>query len=235
VQGLSGFAFSLVANALWAWILPPQLTGPLIVFGSWVGQMLAVRSMRHDFRWRDSLPFVAGGLAGVPIGVAVLPHVEPAYFKFGLGLLLVVYCPAMLFMADLPKLSGTSRAGDAAVGWIGGVLGGIGGMTGIAPTLWTTLGRWEKTRQRATIQSFNVTMHSATLAAYVATGSIDWATWPLFVTVAPAMIIPTILGIRLYRRVSDATFRTIVLVLLSLSGVTLVAASAPTVWRTLAG
>ena len=34
VQGLSGFAFGLVAMTFWVWVIPPQLAGPLVVFGS---------------------------------------------------------------------------------------------------------------------------------------------------------------------------------------------------------
>src|SRR5260221_6589086 len=45
-QGLSGFAFGLTAMAFWAWAVPPQLAAPMVVFGSLLGQMLAVGSLR---------------------------------------------------------------------------------------------------------------------------------------------------------------------------------------------
>jgi hypothetical protein len=47
VQGLSGFAFGLVALAVWAWVMEPQVAGPLVVFGSLVGQLLALSSWRR--------------------------------------------------------------------------------------------------------------------------------------------------------------------------------------------
>jgi hypothetical protein len=47
VQGLSGFAFGLVALAVWAWVMEPQVAGPLGVFGSLVGQLLALPSWRR--------------------------------------------------------------------------------------------------------------------------------------------------------------------------------------------
>ena len=34
VQGLSGFAFGMVAMSFWAWVLPPQEAAALSVFGS---------------------------------------------------------------------------------------------------------------------------------------------------------------------------------------------------------
>ncbi|SNU15636.1 Uncharacterised protein [Acinetobacter johnsonii] len=34
VQGLTGFAFALIAMSFWVWILAPQLAAPLVVFAS---------------------------------------------------------------------------------------------------------------------------------------------------------------------------------------------------------
>src|SRR5271166_7029651 len=37
-QGLTGFAFSVVALSFWAWALPPQTAAPLAVFGALTGR-----------------------------------------------------------------------------------------------------------------------------------------------------------------------------------------------------
>lgn len=68
VQGLSGFAFGLPAMAFWAWSVPRQLAGPLVVFGSLVGQTMSIGTVRHGFDLRRTLPFLAGGVIGVPAG-----------------------------------------------------------------------------------------------------------------------------------------------------------------------
>ena len=49
VQGLSGFAFSMVAMSFWAWALDPKLAAVLAVFGALTGQILAFFSMRRPF------------------------------------------------------------------------------------------------------------------------------------------------------------------------------------------
>src|SRR5580704_7319669 len=72
VQGLSGFAFGLVASAVWAWVVAPQLAGPMVVFGSLLGQILSIGAVGRSFDLRRVLPFVAAGLLGVPIGVVLL-------------------------------------------------------------------------------------------------------------------------------------------------------------------
>lgn len=81
VQGLSGFAFGMVAMSFWAWGLEPRLAATLSVFGALVGQLVAVFTVRRGFNLRLLLPFVFGGLAGIPLGVMVLPQLDMDWFK----------------------------------------------------------------------------------------------------------------------------------------------------------
>jgi hypothetical protein len=225
VQGLSGFAFGLVAMAIWAWALDPALAGPLVVFGSLIGQLLAARPvLRGATPWR-ALPFVAGGVLGVPIGVALLRFIDPLMFKASVGLLLVVWCPIMLRARDLPRIEWGGRWADAGVGWVGGIMGGLGGLTGPAPILWATLRGWDRSTQRVLFMVFNLSMHSLTMAAYILSGTVPRAAIPLFGVMVPAMLIPSLAGYRLYHTFSDETFRRVILGLLTVSGAVLVATS----------
>ncbi|MBV1799777.1 sulfite exporter TauE/SafE family protein [Siccirubricoccus sp. G192] len=227
VQGLTGFAFGLVAMAIWAWTVDPVLAGPLVVFGSLVGQVIGLGSLRPGLDWRCILPFVAGGLLGVPLGVLLLGRIDPLGFRLAVGLLLVLWCPAMLFAQDLPRITRGGRLADAGAGWAGGVMGGLGGLSGPAPILWVTLRGWDRHAQRAVIQVFNLAMHATTMAAYLATGTVSAEAARLFAVVLPAMLVPSLLGARLFHRFSDAGFRRVVLGLLAISGAVLIATTLP--------
>lgn len=227
VQGLSGFAFGMVAMSFWAWALEPRLAATLTVFGALTGQILAAISVRRGFDLKLLLPFIAGGLLGIPMGVMLLPHLDMTWFKAILGGMLVLWCPAMLLSRHLPKVSAGGRLADGIVGLAGGVLGGIGGFTGTVPTLWCTLRGYPKDTQRTVIQNFNLSMLLVTMGTYLATGIVTRDMLPLFAIVAPAMLIPTLLGTRLYLGISEARFRQLVLSLLTVSGATLLAASVP--------
>ena len=72
----------------------------------------------------------------MPIGVALLQRIDPDAFRLAVGILLVVWCPAMLLARELPRVDRGGRLADAAAGMVGGVMGGPGGLTGPAPTLW---------------------------------------------------------------------------------------------------
>jgi hypothetical protein len=225
VQGLSGFAFGLVAMVFWVWAVPPETAGPLVVACSLLGQSLSIRAAWRGFEPKRALPFIAGGLLGVPIGAWLLPHIAPDTFKRALGLFLVVWCPTMLLAKNLPHIAWGGRPADAAAGWLGGVMGGLGGFSGPAPTLWCSLRGWDKHTQRAMFQSFHLCMHSLTLTLYATGGLITGETLHMFALAAPAMILPTILGALLYGRISDHGFRRLVLTLLLISGAFLLAST----------
>lgn len=231
VQGLSGFAFGLVALSFWAWVIDPKMAAALAVTGAFTGQVIAALSVRRGFDIRSLAPFLAGGLAGVPLGTVLLPHLDVTLFKGLLGLLLVVWCPAMLLSKDLPRISLGGRLADALVGMSGGVLSGLGGFSGTLPTLWCTLRGYDRDLQRAIIQNFNLAMLGVTLTIYVLSGVVTRETAPMLAIVLPSMLIPTFIGTRIYIGISEASFRRIVLALLTASGITLLTSSLATLAR----
>ena len=120
VQGLSGFAFGLVATSVWAWWLPPQLVAVMSVFGALTGQVVAALSTRRPLMWPRLAPLLAGGLCGLPIGLWLLPHLDSASFQLGVGTLLAVWCPLMLAVLAGTGVALLSKALPLAwVRWVG--------------------------------------------------------------------------------------------------------------------
>ena len=227
MQGLTGFAFGLVSLAFWVWVLPPDSAGPLVVACSLLGQLLNGRTTWRGFRTPAAWPFILGGVAGVPVGAWLLPLIAPAAFKLGLGVLLAVWCPVMLLAARLPAVTFGGRVADALAGWLGGVMGGIAGLSGPAPTLWVAFRRWDKDAQRAMFQAYHTTMHSLALTAFVVRGLVGVEEVRLFALAAPCMLLPTLAGTRLYARLSDRGYRRMVLALLSIAGLVLIVNGIP--------
>jgi uncharacterized membrane protein YfcA len=194
VQGLSGFAFGLVAMSVWAWTLEPQLAALLALLGALTGQVIAAITVRRAFDKRILWPFVIGGFVGVPFGAWLLPHLDPVVFKPCLSVLLVLWCPAMLMSQHLPKVAFGARMADSVAGAIGGAIAGIGGFSGTIPTLWCTLRGFQRDTQRAVIQNFNLAMLMVAFAIHLASRSIVRSTLPLLGFVAVAVAVPVLLG-----------------------------------------
>src|SRR5260370_12950233 len=85
VAGLAGFAFGLVAAAAWLHILTPLQTASLIIAFGLIVQGVAVWKLRHVVQWRRLWPFLAGGMLGVPVGVAILGFANSDYMRAGIG------------------------------------------------------------------------------------------------------------------------------------------------------
>jgi uncharacterized membrane protein YfcA len=66
-------------------------------------------------------------------------------------------------------------------------------------------------------------MQIVTLLAYAVNGTLGANMVPAFALVVPVAILPTFAGMALYRRVSTAAFRRVVLGLLLVSGVAMLA------------
>ena len=227
VQGISGFAFGLIATAVWAPVLPPQQFVPLLVICSLFGQLLTIRRMLPHLDLRLAAPMVLGGLCGVPIGIWLLRRIDPVAFKAVVGAILAVYCPAMLFAARLPRFTGGGGWADAAAGLVGGVMGGLGGLNGPAPTLWCALRGWERNTQRAVFQTFILFAHTFTLVGFAIAGTLGAEVGRLSLYALPAMLLPNLLGVALYARISDVAFRRVVLLLLFATGIALLLSTVP--------
>jgi hypothetical protein len=226
VQGLSGFAFGLVAMAFWAWAVPPQLAGPMVVFGSLLGQLLVIHTVRRTMALGLVAPFIIGGFIGVPIGAALLPYIDQNTFKTSIGVLLTLWSLAMLLARELPAIRLGGRLADAAAGLVGGTMGGLAGLAGPAPVLWCTLRGWDRDTQRAVFQTFNLSMAALTITIYLGFGLIGREALRDFALIVPALLLSTMLGARLYRRFSADAFRQLVLLLLLFSGIMLLVGSA---------
>src|SRR6478736_3249461 len=96
VQGLSGFAFGMVAMSIWIWGIDPREATVMAVFGGLCGQVLAAFTIRRRAATPEFLPFLIGGLIGVPIGTYLLPHIGVTQFKLLIGSILAIGCPLML-------------------------------------------------------------------------------------------------------------------------------------------
>jgi uncharacterized membrane protein YfcA len=66
VAGLAGFAFGLVAAAVWLHILTPLQTASLIIAFGLIVQGVAVWKLRRALQWQRLWPFLVGGFLGVP-------------------------------------------------------------------------------------------------------------------------------------------------------------------------
>jgi uncharacterized membrane protein YfcA len=223
VAGLAGFAFGLIAAAIWLHILAPVQTAILIAAYALLIQGYSTWKLRHALRPRRLWPFLAGGALGVPFGAEILRAVPPDWIRDGVGALIVLYCLYALAKPDWSIGEWGGRAADGGVGFLGGALGAATGLGAIVQALWCSARGWPKDEQRAVFQPVAVGVFLMTLLWLGGIGVIDAATALLFLAGIPAVLAGNWLGHKWYARLGESAFRRVVLGLLLVSGLALVA------------
>jgi uncharacterized membrane protein YfcA len=224
VAGLSGFAFGLVASAIWLYILTPLQTASLIIAFGLIVQGYSVWKLRGTLDLKKLWPFVLGAALGVPVGVSILTWANPVHVRMAVGAFLVLYSFYALLRPAIPRVDAGGATADAGIGFLNGVLGGITGLAGILVTIWCGLRGWPKDVQRTVFQPVAVAIFAMSAFWIGAKGAITPDTIKLFLIGLPALFAGTWLGLKLFGRLDEASFRKVVLVLLLASGIVLVLA-----------
>jgi uncharacterized membrane protein YfcA len=222
VSGLAGFGTALMVLGIWLYVLPPAVVVPLVLICSIVAQTATMPSFWASIDFKLVWPFMIGGIAGVPLGVVLIAHADPAVFKLSIGVLLLIFPAALYFNRAAVAWGFGGRLADGAIGFAGGILGGLAGLSGPLPILWASVRGWGKDERRGIFQTYNWTVLAAALGLQAATGFITAEVMWLALLTLPATLIGAWLGARTYHALSDRNFSDVVLGLLFLSGVGLV-------------
>ena len=222
VSGLTGFGTGLTALPFWLIAVTPQLASPLVVVCSLVSQLGTLPAIWHAIDFARVRPLIIGGLIGVPIGTLLLPHVPVGVFRAGVGTLLIIYCSFLLISRMRFQLKWGGRIADGVVGLGGGVLGGLAGLSGPLPTIWAGLRGWGKDAKRGVFQAYNVSILLFALISQSMAGLMTAELGSLFLVALPGTVGGAWLGRHLYTRLSDRRFDYAVLILLLISGFSLV-------------
>ena len=228
VSGLSGFAFSAIAACV-LWLLPPLQAVPLIMLLSVCNQQLSVGSLRREMTLRGTAEregataYIAGGLVGAPIGLGLLQALPAGVFAGALGLFLIIYSVFVLLKPDSLRIGLSGWKPAVAVGAAGGVVGGFSAFPGSMPVVYLGLRGLSKAETRGITQPYILTLQLVSLSILAAAHPAIFSTqfWLLWILTLPAVLLGSLTGIALYRRMSEVNFRRAVLILLIVSGVSL--------------
>jgi uncharacterized protein len=217
--GGTGFAFGLAASSIWLHRVDPLHSTILVTGCGVLLHMTTIWPQRKFVAVERLWPFVVGGLVGIPIGVALLARTDVGVLKPTLGAFLLIF-GAYALIAPRTTTKAGGRAADAAVGFVGGILGGLGGYSGVLPTIWTQVRGWPKEIARGVYQPYVIIIQAVTLIG------IMWVTFDrrglmLLLAVLPPLLLGTWIGWQLYGKLNERRFRQALALLLIASGATL--------------
>ncbi len=234
MSGLSGFGFSAI-GALCLWLLPPKLGVPLLMTLSAANQLLSLGQLQADLKplrewWSDGpAPYLLGGFIGVPAGLTLLHSLPTATLMAVFGGFLVIYAVySMLKPQSLHVTPQGSWLAAVLVGLAGGVIGGFTAFPGATVVVWSGLRRLPKSESRAIVQPYILGLQIVSLAmlAVEHPDTFGRTYWALLALTLPVVLPGTLLGVRLYKSLSDINFRRVTFMLLGTSGLGLLAKAA---------
>jgi uncharacterized protein len=231
MSGLTGFAFSAI-GALTLFLLPPVVAVPMLQGLSGINQMLSIGKLRQEMpkKLNEWFPYgpgpvIIGGFAGVQAGVWLLHNLPGTQIMLILGILISAYSVYSLFKptgAKLTQFDGWKSG--AVVGALGGAIGGFTAFPGLTVVLWTGIRDLAKSKSRAIVQPFILTMQFVSLFANGVQHPQNFGKgfWIMMALTTPAVLPGTLLGIWIYHRISEVDFKRACFLLLGIAGIGLV-------------
>jgi len=220
-NGLAGFALGLVVSGIWLHIISPAQTAVLIACYGLLAQAYGIWRLKHALEWRKAMPFVLGGAFGVPIGAFLINYVNPVYMRTSIGALLVVYGLYGLARPVFKPINAGAPV-DVGIGVLNGLLGGLTGLAGVVVALWCQMQGWSKDAQRTVFQPTLFVVLAMSAISLIAAGAANVETGRLFLLGLPMLAAGMWCGWKLYGKLDDHMFRKVILILLLVSGLSLI-------------
>lgn len=215
INGLAGSGTALFALGFYLVVLDPVRAVAIVALMSVLAGLQGLWIVRSSIRAqpRRVLRYVLPGLLGVPVGITLLAVIDATALRITIAALLILHGGYFGFRAALPAFSRHTPVLDAGVGLIGGVLGGAASVSGAIPAMWVSIRPWSKSESRAVLQSFNVSILGTTVALLFLKGAYDATAVTALMITVPTGLVAAQIGITVFRRISDTTFRRLIILL----------------------
>jgi uncharacterized protein len=225
IRSTLGFGEALVAVPLLALRLPLTIAAPLAVIVSVaMAAVIVAQDWRH-VHLRSASGLIIAALPGIPLGILLLARGNEHAVKLILGVLIIAFSAYSLAERSTLHLREDHRGWLLGCGFLSGVLGGAYGMNGPPLAVYGALRKWSPQHFRATLQGYFLVASLAGLLGFAVAGIWSAAITRYFVISLPAILIATLLGRTLNRRMQGhGFFRLVYAGLIAIGGTLIVEA-----------
>lgn len=188
---------------------------------AWLLAIYIVATKRKDIAWRQFGVIVAFVIAGLPIGMYLFRHVDPAPLKKVLAAFIILASSLQLLAFAAPKLAGRKlpRPLGFALLFLGGIVHGMFSSGGPLVVLYASQALPEKGKFRATLCLLWATLNSIIIGSYIASSSIHAADAERTAWMLPFLALGIVAGEWAHKKVKAEAFKLIVFSMLLVTGV----------------
>ncbi|MGI9494387.1 MAG: sulfite exporter TauE/SafE family protein [Geminicoccaceae bacterium] len=225
VNGLAGFGTSLFALGWWLQVMDPVDAVALSLAISMINGIQGVWLVRRSIDKRSLARFLLPALIGIPVGLTLLDRIEAEPLQLLTASFLLSYGAFFAFRRNLPTVTRPTPIIDSLIGFLGGLFGALAGLSGAFPTVWLSLRPWPKAKTRGVLQPFNTVVLGLAALLLVLKGTYDASVLLALALAIPVALASAQVGITAFKRINDADFRRLLVLLMLVSGVVLLGRS----------
>lgn len=221
-QSLAGFGFGLLAVPMMSLMVLPH---DAVVVATLIGAVSTTSQAvidRHACEWGVARRMSAAAYAGMPVGLLAFVVVSESTMRFVLGIVVVL---ATVVLARGFVARSASRPLDFLMGWMSGVLSTSTSTNG-PPLVFLLQARGMPPQTfRATLNSVFAVSNVGAICLFAATGHITADGSVAALVSLPVLFVSLRIGYALRPRVNATVFRTLVLTLLFVSGLSVLSSA----------
>ncbi|QHM72130.1 sulfite exporter TauE/SafE family protein [Mixta intestinalis] len=216
----AGFGGGLTSMPLITMVLPLKMAAPMSVMVGTATAVYATWLSRKETDWKSAAVLILFSFAGIPVGLYALSYLPDHIMKIGLGAFLIIYSFYSLFIPRLPVYD--KRWIAAPMGTIAGALGAAFSTNGPPVVMYGMLRNLAPAAFRGTLNAFFTANNIAIIGGLATSGILTISTIKLVLFCIPTMVLGSIVGQYVHKRISVKVFRIIVFLLLIASGAMLI-------------
>lgn len=216
----AGFGGALTTMPLITLLLPLKMAAPMSVIVGTATALYATWLSRRETDWKSAIVLILFSFAGIPIGLYALAYLPDHIMKIGLGAFLILYSFYSLFIPRLPVYDKAWIA--VPMGAIAGALGSAFPTNGPPVVIYGMLRNLGPAAFRGTLNAFFTANNVAIIGGLATSGILTISTVKLVLFCIPTMILGSLVGQYVHKRISVKIFRIIVFLLLIASGAMLI-------------
>lgn len=216
----AGFGGALTTMPLITLLIPLKMAAPMSVIVGTATALYATWLSRKETNWKSALVLIIFSLAGIPIGIYALSYLPDHIMKIGLGSFLILYSFYSLFIPRLPVYDKNWIAMPTGV--IAGALGSAFSTNGPPVVIYGMLRNLAPAAFRGTLNAFFTANNIAIIGGLTSSGILTISTVKLVAFCIPTMILGSLVGQYVHKRIPVNTFRVVVFLLLITSGAMLI-------------
>ncbi|PJG60665.1 sulfite exporter TauE/SafE family protein [Aeromonas cavernicola] len=212
----AGFGGGLTTMPLVTMLIPVKMAAPMSVVVGTATALYATWLSRKETDWKSAAVLIGFSLLGIPVGLYALSSLPDGIMKAGLGGFLILYSFYSLFVPRLPIYN---------KGWIAAPLGATAGALGAAfstngppVVIYGMLRNLAPAAFRGTLNAFFTASNIAIIGGLVTGGIMTASTIKLVICCIPTMILGSLVGQYVHKRIPVPIFRVLVFILLIGSG-----------------